>query len=115
MNLDLIRYDDIYDFLKYNQHKVFRIWKYKKMFTPYEMEQKFEDESIYESTNCEFVIFTEIIPLYNDYMLGYILADGYYYNELKDMPENKKYTSYIKLSEIEIAYAENDQKDFIGN
>ena len=115
MNIDLKEYANIAEWLKDYEHKVFRMWKYKKMFTPYEMEQKFEDESVYESVTCEYVIITKIIPLSNDdYLIGYILADGYDYSEIINQSESQKLEWYVKLSEISLAYSESDNEDFTG-
>ena len=66
MKVDIKEYKNITEWLKDYEHKVFRMWKYKKMFTPYEMEQKFVDESVYESDACEYIIITKIIPISND-------------------------------------------------
>lgn len=113
MDLRLHNYTDINNWLKTYEGKVFRMWVYKRMFTPYEMEQKFTDESVYESSQCEQVIFTEIIPLNDgDYLLGYILAGDYYLDDLKKMPESDLYRQYVKLSEITIAYSEKDNIEF---
>lgn len=113
MKIDIKEYKNITEWLKDYEHKVFRMWKYKKMFTPYEIEQKFVDESVYESDICEYIIITKIIPISNDdYLLGYILADGYNYNEIIDKPENDKLEWYVKLSNIELAYSESDNTGF---
>ena len=113
MNIDIKSYTTINEWLKEYEHKIFRMWRYKKMFTPYEIEQKFVDESVYESDMCEYIIITKIIPLSNDdYLLGYILVDGYNYNEIIDKPDNEKLEWYVKLSEISLAYSETDNTEF---
>jgi hypothetical protein len=113
MKIDIKEYKNITEWLKDYEHKVFRMWKYKKMFTPYEMEQKFVDESVYESDACEYIIITKIIPISNDdYLLGYILADGYNYSEIIEKSENDKLEWYAKLSNIELAYSESDNTEF---
>ena len=41
---------------------IFRLWQYKRMFTPYEQEEKFSDESQYVNVECDFVkILTQLI------------------------------------------------------
>lgn len=113
MNIDTKSYTNINEWLKDYEHKIFRMWKYKRMFTPYEIEQKFVDESVYESDVCEDIIITKIIPISNDdYLLGYILADSYIYNEIVGKPEKDRLEWYVKLSEISLAYSEKDNAEF---
>ena len=113
MKIDIKEYKNITEWLKDYEHKVFRMWKYKKMFTPYEIEQKFVDESVYESDVCAYIIITKIIPISNDdCLIGYILVDGYSYNDIIDKSENDRLEWYVKLSEIELAYSESDNTEF---
>ena len=80
------------------EDRVFRLWVFKKMFTPYEQEQKFIDESVYEDVHCKFVRIKELIEL----------ADGDYLIGFQDAESNIEYLEYLKLSEIRLDYNPND-------
>lgn len=82
--------------------RLYRYLVYKKMFTPYEQQQAFEDESVYEDYHYELCQIAEAIDLGNgDWMLGLrtVDDDGKIYGMIH----------YYKLSEIRLAYFENDQ------
>ena len=52
---------DIQTYVRNNQDTIYRLWKYKKIFTPYEINGRFKDESIYEEDVCTFVKIEEAI------------------------------------------------------
>ena len=82
--------------------RLYRYLVYKKMFTPYEQQQAFEDESVYEDYHYELCQIAEAIDLGNgDWMLGLrtVDDDGKVYGMIR----------YYKLSEIRLALFENDQ------
>lgn len=80
---------------------VFRLWQYKRMFTPYEQEQKFSDESQYVNVECDFVKILNTINLPDGDLL---LATTYAYGD-------GKYISYYKLSEISLGKSERDMEE----
>ena len=80
---------------------VFRLWEYKRMFTPYEQAEKFIDQSIYKDEICDYVIIKDVINLPN----GDLLLAMTYPNS------DSKYISYYKLSEIALAKSESDMED----
>ena len=80
------------------EERVFRMWVFKKMFTPYEQEQKFIDESVYEDVHCKLVRIKELIEL----------ADGDYLIGFQDAKRDIEYLEYLKLSEIRLDYNPND-------
>ena len=90
------------------EERVFRMWVFKRMFTPYEQEEKFTDESVYEDDTCKFVMIKEIIEL----------ADGDLLIGFQDADSDNLYLEYYKLSEIRLDYYQNDKKrlddDFDG-
>lgn len=79
---------------------VFRLWEYKRMFTPYEQEEKFSDESLYVDDECEFVHIKDVITLPDGDLLLAV--------SLESMPS---YTDYHKLSNISIAKADKDMEE----
>ena len=82
------------------EDRVFRMWIFKRMFTPYEQEEKFSDESVYEDDTCKFVMIKEIIEL----------ADGDYLIGFQDVDSDNLYLEYYKLSEIRLDYYQNDKE-----
>lgn len=82
------------------EDRVFRMWVFKRMFTPYEQDEKFSDESIYEDTTCKFVMIKEIIEL----------ADGDYLIGFQDADSDNEYLEYFKLSEIRLDYRLEDKE-----
>ena len=86
-------------FLEEHKDESFRYWIHKRIFTPYEQEQKFEDESTLESTECSYVYIVESVKLPNgDILLG--LSE-----------DRSGYTSYYKLSELDLALSKSDNDE----
>ena len=55
-----------------NSHRIYRFLVYKKLFTPYELDKKFVDESQFEDTNYRFGFIEEAIELGNgEWLLGF--------------------------------------------
>lgn len=92
---------------------IFRILVYRKpgQYTPYEMENKFSDESLYVSNEYKKVFIEDVIELPDkDVLIGFreVLdvnqnEDGEYECELADSIE------YYKLSEIKLECFKCDQ------
>lgn len=80
---------------------IFRLWEYKRMFTPYEQAEKFSDESLYTNDECDHVRILDVIALPDGDLL---LATTYAYGD-------GKYISYYKLSEISLAKSEKDMEE----
>lgn len=89
---------------------VFRMLEVRKpgQYTPYEMENKFIDQSLYKDDHYEHIQIKEAILLPdNDVMIGYRIV--YDFDSLgQDWKESIIY--YKKLSEIELSYFPDDQK-----
>ena len=85
------------------EDRVFRMWVFKRMFTPYEQEEKFSDESVYVDDTCKFVIIKELIELPDgDLLIGFQDAD--------DADSDNLYLEYYKLSEIRLDYRPEDKE-----
>lgn len=88
------------------ENTVFRIWEYKKMFTPYEQDEKFSNQSIYENELAQHVIIDDVIEL----------PDGDLLLAVHDWEYDKaEYTDYYKLSNISIAKADRDMEEYDEN
>ena len=75
----------------------FLIWVYRRVYTPYEINERFSDESVFEDSHACEVRIKEVIELSDgDYLLG---VQSY------DEIEEKYYAQidYYKLSEIRLA------------
>ena len=83
-----------------SEERVFRMWVFKKMFTPYEQDEKFSDESVYVDDTCKFVMIKELIELPDgDLLIGFQDADS-----------DNLYLEYYKLSEIRLDYRPEDKE-----
>lgn len=80
---------------------VFRLWEYKRMFTPYEQAEKFSDESLLVNDECDFIRILDVINL----------PDGDLFLATTEAWGDDKYISYYKLSEIALAKAEKDMEE----
>lgn len=94
---------DMETWLLDNDGRIFRFVVYKRMFTPYEQEKKFSDESQFEDTHYRFGMIEEAIDLGNGkWLIGLreiIDTDG----------EIAGYVSYYRLEDIQLQYFEMDQ------
>ena len=85
------------------EERVFRMWVFKKMFTPYEQDEKFSDESVYVDDICKYVMIKELIELPDgDLLIGFQDTD--------DIDSDNLYLKYYKLSEIRLDYCQNDNE-----
>ena len=88
------------EWLEVHKDDCFRYWVHKVMFTPYEIEEKFEDQSCFEDETCSFgYIVDHVVLPDNDILLGL--------SESKD----DGYISYYKLSAIDLALSKNDNEE----
>ena len=96
-----MQYNSFAEYLKsLPPNTVFRLWEYKRMFTPYEQAEKFSDESVYVDDECEFVYIKDVITLPDgDLLLAISPLD------LDD------YVAYHKLSEISLGKSEKDMEE----
>ena len=101
---------DMESWLIDNDGRVFRFWVFKKMFTPYEQQAAFVDESVYEDTHCSFGVIDEAVDLDGDWLLGLRIVDEETVgeDELSFWPG----VNYYRLSEIRLSYFEADQPGY---
>ena len=91
------------EFINKNKGVVFRYWIRKRMWTPYELDQKDPLQSDVVDEECSYGYLIEAINLGYDWLIG--ISD---YSENFDF-DNIDYITYYKLSEIDLAYNKNDQ------
>ena len=88
------------EWLEVHKDDCFRYWVHKMGFTPYEVEEKFEDESCLEDTEASFGYIVDYVVLPdNDILLG--LSDS----------KDGDYISYYKLSAIDLALSKSDKEE----
>lgn len=89
---------DLETWLLDNDERIYRYLVYKRMFTPYEQREAFEDETQFEENIYTFAKISEVIDLGGgDWLLGLTEVDP-------DTLESYSYTEYYKLNEIRLAY-----------
>lgn len=93
-------YNNFDQWVEAHCNDIFRMWEYKKMFTPYEQEQKFIDESIYVDSHCSFIIIKEVIHISsNKIMIGVRHIYDFTKSEIE---ESNPQLSYYMLDEIKL-------------
>lgn len=93
-------YTDFYTFLKEHDGEAFRYLVYRRMFTPYEQNECFVDETVYEDTHFNVGVIVDCIVLGNgDFLLGFQSADDIDPNNMQ-LFDN---VDYYKLSEIRLS------------
>lgn len=90
------------DFIKTNKNDIYRFWVYKKVWTPYEIENKFKDQGEFEEDTCEFGKITNVIELPDDVLLEISILDQE--DDLKEYGCKQ----YHKLSSISLCKYEYD-------
>ena len=94
-------------FMEVVSGKVVRMWKYKRMFTPYEQEKKWSDQSEFIDDTCDYVFITGIFEVFGKVLIRYCPL------ELADFDDDNnlvgcKYNEYDYLDDIHIAVSERD-------
>ena len=86
-------------FIKKHKNVVFRYWLRKRMWTPYDFENKDPYQLEYGEEECSFGYFVDVVNLGYDWLIG--------------ISESKEadYIEYFKLNDIEFAYSNTDQDD----
>lgn len=89
--------------------RIFRLLEYKKIFTPYEQQQAFFDESEFKDIHYSFIKIVECFKLPNhDVMIGY--REIIDIDDL-DKPENEWHIEYRNLKDIQLAYFAKDMNE----
>lgn len=98
---------DMTTWLLDNENRVFRFLVYKRMFTPYEQQQCFSDESQFEDTHYRLALIEEAVELSpGQWLLGFReICDG----EILDRVE------YYTLNDIQLSYFDIDQDVLSGD
>lgn len=87
------------------------IYRKPGAYTPYEQENKFSDESVYEDTHYTSAVIREVISLGNgDFLIG--MQNIFNSEKICDLPtigSDGYVVEYVKLSEIRMAIYGADQ------
>ena len=99
-------FENIQQFLQSKQNKVIRYCIYRRMFTPYEEQHGFMDQSFYEDgSHLSLGVIQEAVILPdNDVLLGIARI----YESLSDLQDDSRCLEYCKLSEIRLIYYPED-------
>ena len=91
-----------------HKDRIYRYWVHRRIFTPYEQEQKFTDESCFVCNECSFGCIKEAVELPDgDILLGFI--DPADYGTSID-----GYIDFYKLSEIHLEYSPLDKEEYVN-
>lgn len=94
---------DMETWLLDNDNRIFRYRVYRRLFTPFEQQIAFSDESCFESAGYLFGIIQEAVELSNgDWFIGIQEIIG---DELQES------ISYYRLSEIRLEFYSEDQME----
>lgn len=94
------------------QTKIFRMYKYRKLFTPYEQDKKYSDESVFENGNYpSYVRIIDAIELPDGDVLLKLLDDIPVYERTEDYENHPCIYLYEKLSDIKLELWEDDNKE----
>ena len=109
MKTPFVEVTDMDSWLRENRDRLFRFLRYRKVFTPYEVQNAYMDESEFEDDGYyQYGYIREAIALGGgDWLLGFqraIMESG----EVTDTIE------YTRLSEIRLAYRYQDAEEFLG-
>ena len=89
--------------------RIFQMLVYKKLYTPYEQEQKFMDETVYEDDTYTDIKIRETIPIDGDILLGVqCLFDE------EDLDSKNQKIEYHKLGDIQLSYNPEREKQFFS-
>ena len=87
------------NFIKKHKNDVFRYWIRKRMWTPYDVEQKDPYQLEYGDEECSFGYIVETVDLGHDLLIG-----------IAESPE-ATYIEYFKLNDVELALCKSDQDE----
>ena len=98
----MIQITDMETWLHDNEDRIYRYLIYKTVFTPYEQQSAFVDESMYENGgHYTLGKLTEVIDIGNDWFLGF--------RTISDDGRISGILEFVKLSEIRLEVFDCDQ------
>ena len=98
------------DFLAFTHNKVVRLWKYKRMFTPYEQDKRFVDQSEYVDDMCEKVFILAIYDIYGVPIIDYCPIDMAQVSDDGDIATSMH--CLARLQDVELSILEADTAKF---
>lgn len=98
-------YNSYQEFFSNHPDRLYRLWVYRRVFTPVEQDRKYIDQSIYEDDHACVGVIREVIPLPDgDLLLGFAsIADS-----ITELTEVNRCIGYYRLSEIRLNYMPMD-------
>lgn len=106
--------NDFTEYIKSNPDQIYRFLIYRRMFTPYEMENKFIDDDEFIDSHYRFCKITNIFPVGDDFILELDLySNDYSYDADGDCFEclsRDEHKMFKRLSEIELEIFDFDNR-----
>lgn len=92
---------------------IFRLYKYRKLFTPFEQDKKYTDETVFENGGYpEYVRIVNAIELPDGDVLLQLLEDIPISERDDDYGKQKNVYLYEKLSDIKLEEWESDNIEY---
>lgn len=104
-------YCDVLKFFTEHKDRLFRFGVYKRRFTPYEMANRFSDESIYEDDTATMGYVRDVVILPDgDVLLGIAIVT----ENNADLQDENWHIDYYVLSELRINFYPKDGEAYAG-
>lgn len=100
---------DFETWLKDCNNKIFRMLEYRRIgfWTPFEMDQKYTDQSEYKDAHYSFVKIKEAVKLPD----GDVLLGVQFIYDCEDLENKNPQIYYKKLSQLELSYDPEDRAE----
>lgn len=98
------------DFMEFVHNKVVRLWKYKRMFTPYEQDKKFVDQSELVDEVCEKVVIVAVYDVCGTPVLDYCPLDWVEFSNDGDFVASMH--CLARLQDVELSILDTDTDKF---
>ena len=99
------------DFLAFSRNKVVRLWKYKRMFTPFEQDKRFPDQSEFVDDICEKVVISDVYDVCGAPLVDYCPLDW-----VEISPDNGDFVAsahfFARLQDVDLQIMDSDTDKF---
>lgn len=96
------------DFLAEHREDIFAFWVYRRIYTPYEQQQAFTDESLFEDNGAVYAKITECASIGDhDFLLGMQIVIDPDCDEIQLCDK----TEYYRLSEIRLKLHKTNRQE----
>lgn len=101
---------DIKCYFEKNSNTIYRLWEYKRMFTPYEVDKKFIDEGVFVDSMATFVKVVDVINIPNDVLIKFRVLFEEYDDFNSETLVESDYFTFKRLSDICLEEYDSDNR-----